>query len=249
MKKIIIKDKCEPLIDLQKKIIEWVNEYLDLEISSLDELHRYIDVKEINDLRLNLFTKLNTNYDWKKAIMEIAGNEIRNTIGPDICVQKKINFSIQLPQDHNSILGMHSDSWSAETPYQINVWIPLTDSYSSNSMFVLDKDRTLEVTKSIIQNSFYKIPSGICQDADFLKMKFGEILIFNPCLLHGNILNKTDKTRIALHLRFKNIYAPELKAYPDRTTGIFYEPLEVSENTKFAMEYIKAANGLVKISN
>ena len=249
MKKILRKGGNNSLEDLQQKIMEWSSQFLKKTITSLDDLHNFIDVKNINELRLFLFTNLNSTYDWKNAVMNIVGPEIRGVLGPDLCIQKKINFSIQLPGDESSILGMHSDSWSAETPYQINVWIPLTDCFASNSMFVVEKAKTLEVTKSIVTETFHEVPASIRQDSDFLDMKFGDVLLFNPCLLHGNVLNETNKTRISLHLRFKNLYAPELKTFPDRTTGIFYEVFEISENTKFAMDYIKAANGIVNIAS
>ncbi len=243
MKKIINKEGSKDLIALKEIVKAWSSEYLKSELRSLDELHNHIDAKKINDFRLYLFNQINTNFDWRSAVLNLAGDELRSIIGPDISAQKKINFSIILPNDGTSQLGMHSDSWSAESPFQVNLWMPITDTFGSNSMYLLDEKRTLEVTQSICNESFYPIPDNLFDENDFLDMKFGEILIFNPCLLHGNVINRTDKTRIALHLRFKNIYAPEIHDFPDRTTGIFYEPLEISENSKFALDYIKSAKG------
>jgi len=248
MLKIINKDKCESLINLQKKILEWTVEYLKSDIQSLDDLHNHINKDDINAFRLHLFTNLNVNVDWKVEIMNIIGDEIRLLIGPDINIQKKINFSIQMPNDENSTLGLHSDSWTTESPFQLNVWIPMTDTFSSNSMFVLDQDKTFKLTKLISEDNFFIIPKNYFDDDDFLRMHFGQILIFNPSLLHGNITNTTNKTRISVHLRFKNTFAPEVRGYQDRATGIFYEILELSENTKFGLNYVEAAKGVIKNS-
>ena len=40
---------------------------------------------------------------------------------------------------------------------------------------------------------------------DFVNLDFGEILIFNPTLLHGNLINKTNHTRVSLNIRFKSL--------------------------------------------
>jgi len=245
MKKIIQKIDNLALKKLQSEILGWCNEYSGSNLISLDDLHKSVEMNSINELRLYLFNHLNNNYNWKKALIEIFGDELTKILGPDISVQNKINFSIKFPGDATSNLGMHSDSWSAESPFQINSWIPLTDVSSTNGMYVLDAKRTFETTRSITENSFFEIPNDLFHDEDFLSMNFGEILIFNPCLLHGNVSNTTNKTRVSLHVRFKSIYSPENSEFPDRTTGIFYEPLLISENSKFALEYINAANGSI----
>ena len=44
------------------------------------------------------------------------------------------------------------------------------------------------------------------KDAEFVEVKYGEGLIFSPTLFHGNVLNETEKTRISINCRFKNIF-------------------------------------------
>jgi sporadic carbohydrate cluster 2OG-Fe(II) oxygenase len=246
MKKIITKKNSKELSYLRDKIVVWAEEYLKKKITSLDRLHEYIEKEDINQFRLYLFKQLNTKCDWKKLLLALAGGEIKELIGPDICVQKKINLSIIIPNDATSQLGVHSDAWSAESPFQLNLWIPITDAFGTNSMYLIDKERTLEVTKSINSEHFFTMPNDFSENKNFLNIKFGDILIFNPCLLHGNTINTTNSTRIALHIRFKNVFSPEIKEFPDRNTGTFYEVLELSENTKFALEYVKSAKGEIK---
>ena len=50
-------------------------------------------------------------------------------------MQKKINLSIQLPKDKDSLLDLHSDIYAGESPFQVVVWIPLVDVYDTKSMF------------------------------------------------------------------------------------------------------------------
>ena len=58
-------------------------------------------------------------------------------VGNEIMMQKKINLSIQLPGDESSLLPIHSDVWSGDSPYEINLWVPLVDCYRTKSMYIL----------------------------------------------------------------------------------------------------------------
>ena len=37
------------------------------------------------------------------------------------------------------LLPIHSDVWSGDSPYEINLWLPLVDCYRSKSMYLLKK--------------------------------------------------------------------------------------------------------------
>ena len=52
-------------------------------------------------------------------------------------MQNSINLSIQFPGDDSSLLPVHSDVWSGDSPYEIVVWLPLVDCYKTKSMFLL----------------------------------------------------------------------------------------------------------------
>ena len=53
-------------------------------------------------------------------------------------MQKNINLSIQFPNDDSSLLPIHSDVWSGDSPHEINLWIPLVDCYKTKSMYILE---------------------------------------------------------------------------------------------------------------
>ena len=59
---------------------------------------------------------------WQKIIKEIAFDEIK-ILGPDLLIQTKLNLSIQMPGDTSSLLPAHSDTWSSDSPFQLNLWI------------------------------------------------------------------------------------------------------------------------------
>ncbi len=209
--------------------------------NNLENIHKFISSNKINDLRLNSFRKINQKLDWKKYVLDICNEEITSILGSDILIQSKINLSIQMPNDKSSKLSIHSDSWSADSPFQINLWLPLTSTYDTNSMFVFSKKESLNLIKKLKNNkkiNFSDLEKKI-KKKYFLNTKFGEYVLFNPALLHGNVVNKTLNTRVSLNIRLKSMFSPEpSNRNPDRRFGTYYEILKMSENTKFALDYL-----------
>ena len=52
----------------------------------------------------------------------MAKNFILAVLGPDILIQRKLNFSIQMPGDESSLLGMHTDTLSGQSPFELVMW-------------------------------------------------------------------------------------------------------------------------------
>ena len=224
--------------NIVKKEVLRMNKKFD---GNLSNIHKYIKKDQINTLRLKSFKQINS-VNWIKIIEKIALARLKENLGPDLLIQSKINLSIQIPNDDNSLLPAHSDSWSSDTPYQINLWLPLTDSFASNSMFIFDKTYSIKIFKQIIKKSELKIKKP--KIYDFIKIKEGEFLLFNPACLHGNVINKTKKTRVSLNVRFKSIFSPESKKISDRKFGTYYKKFKISENTEFGTEVLDI--GLLK---
>ena len=105
-------------------------------------IHKFIALKEVNRIRLKLFQLINSKLNWEKIILKICSNELISILGPDILIQNKLNLSIQMPSDPSSLLEIHSDCGSGDTPFQINLWIPITNAFDTNSMFVFSDNQT-----------------------------------------------------------------------------------------------------------
>ena len=81
------------------------------------------------------------------------------------------------------------------------------------------------------------IEEPVPNDDDFLRVKKGDLIIFNPLLLHGNVKNETNSTRISLNVRLKSFFTPD-GVSPDRKVGTYYEILETSSHTQTAFDYL-----------
>ena len=240
------KDGEREINSIKDIINKALNKYIENKYNiELKDLHNYIKKENINEIRISLFNEINKYYkEIEKSIEKIADTELVKILGPDILIQKKINLSIQMPNDETSLLDMHSDCWSGDTPYQINLWIPLTDSENTNSMFIFNFNKSQKIIKKIYEHldkNPYDATEKI-ENKDFLKVKLGQYIIFNPGLLHGNVKNETDSTRVSINIRFKSRFTPEpALEHITRSSGIYYKEYKKSEWTKLA-EKIKKMN-------
>jgi hypothetical protein len=185
---------------------------------SASELHHYIEIKELNEYRLDVFRRINNVSNLKELVYKATYPTLCKIVGPDLAIQTNLNVSIQCPEDHSSLLAKHVDPRSGDSPFQYVLWIPLTDSYDSNAMHMQD-------------------PSDGCYKP--LNISYGNFVIFNSNIPHGNILNKTNKTRVSVNIRVKNWFTPDNCAAPDRQFGIYYEDFVFTSATIEAFDLYK----------
>jgi sporadic carbohydrate cluster 2OG-Fe(II) oxygenase len=210
---------------------------------SLDEFHqeKFFKLSHINNLRLNAYKELNKIKDWENLYYSLAESALKELIGLDISIQNKLNFSIQAPNDKNSVLMLHTDTLSGQTEFEVVLWVPFTESYQTNSMYIYNRKTTEKIFKKLAQNE-KKGMQGLFKlyekDAKFLKLSPGQAMIFSPSLFHGNTLNKTSTTRMSINCRFKSSFSPEFEQFPtERNTGAFYRPLRLSPLSEWAYKY------------
>ena len=73
----------------------------------------------------------------------------------------------------------------------------------------------------------------IKKDLVWLKVNYGEILIFDQSLPHGNVVNREKETRWSMNIRFKGLFTP----YGDKKLGEFFEPITLKPISKKGMNY------------
>ena len=202
----------------------------------LNKIHNFVKPKSLNEFRISLYNKFNESEKLKKSYFNLATNLIENIVGNELAMQKRINISIQLPNDKSSLLPLHSDTWSGDSPFEVVLWLPLVDCYESKSMFILNQKNIKKF------NKLYNSPSNkkesdlykdIKKDLEFVNIKFGQFLLFNQNLPHGNTINKTKETRVSMNCRFKGLFTP----YSQKKLGSFFKPLNLKPATKIGLNY------------
>ena len=212
---------------------------IDLDLS---DIHHYIHQDNINSFRMECFRAVN-NSNWMENIAEQALENIQLILGKDLLIQKKINLSIQMPDDDTSLLPAHTDCQSGDSVFQLVVWIPLTNAFKTNSMFILSENLSIKYYEQISNSEIPKIDDSKIQLNNFIDAKVGEYIIFPSTLVHGNVLNRTNKTRFSLNFRVKSAFSPYQSSTPrERKYGIYYESWKKSEWFDFNIKAAKLLN-------
>ena len=129
-----------------------------------------------------------------------------------------------MPKDPDSLLDMHSDATRQESPFQVVVWTPLVDVSNTKSMFFTKPSISKKINKEILTQNKHTIKQLYKKNKKnfwFLKVNYGELVIFSPLILHGNTVNDTNETRFSLNCRFKSLLAPYVLKNPIEIFLIF----------------------------
>jgi sporadic carbohydrate cluster 2OG-Fe(II) oxygenase len=73
----------------------------------------------------------------------------------------------------------------------------------------------------------------IKDEVSWIKINYGEVLVFNQIYPHGNRVNEENETRWSMNCRFKSLFSP----YRDKKIGEFFEPITMRPVTKVSMSY------------
>jgi sporadic carbohydrate cluster 2OG-Fe(II) oxygenase len=154
-------------------------------------------------------------------------------------MQNKVNISIQQPKDESSVLPIHSDIWTGDSPFQVVLWVPLTDASSSNSMFLLPPNESHEARQRVAAGEFKsmdQIESEYHSQMVTMVVPYGKVLIFDSNCLHGNVLNETKTGRWSINCRFTGLLTPFTN--PERRLGTYYLPITTRAATKMGLSIL-----------
>ena len=140
------------IIKIQKILTKKIKKKLKIKSSNpnlLNNLHKDIKVNKLNDLRLALINEINKDIFFKETLYKEAKEILDLIVGNELAIQKNLNLSIQLQKDNSSLLEIHSDTFSGESPYQVVLWVPLVDVFDTKSMFVFPLNESLKTVKNL----------------------------------------------------------------------------------------------------
>ena len=135
---------------------------------------------------------------------------------------------------------MHSDFFSGESLFQINLWIPFVNVKKTQSMFIINPTDSLKILKKIKYDKTLKfddINKKFKKKIRWVNLKSGEAILFSPNCLHGNVVNREKNTRWSINIRYKNIYSPYGKERNEKKIGSFYTLLNPKAVTRFNLKY------------
>lgn len=187
----------------------------------------------------------------------------RSLLGADIHIQQKPFLRISRPGQPGDNIGLHRDTWYGDTPHEISVWIPLTDTDEGNALRVApgshlwsEAAHPVERFSGIVAKGstkhdlgfIYGDPKRLANPALTIPLpaRVGQMIVFSLALLHGQEVNTSTRTRFSMDVRLTNSLAP-VKFSRSRNEH-YYEELCVSPVTQAARLYYAAQKSSTSIN-
>lgn len=231
----------EALAWMRSQFIHLIADALEVDADSraediLNQIHQKVPVAELNNFRLKIIRGFNAIEQFREMYFRVARPYLESLVGNELAMQLRVNLSIQLPGDESSLLPVHADTWSGDSPFEVVVWLPLVDCYRSKAMYILPPVADAELSQQFVEsagNNSEDLYQSIRGEVKWLDVGYGEVLIFNQALPHGNRINEESETRWSMNCRFKGVFTP----YGDKKIGEFFEPITLRAASKTGMAY------------
>ncbi len=239
---VVISVENRPALDrIRGRMAELAAQHLKVAVPNdphefMDHIGDRVDATTLNDLRLAVFSGINTEPWFRPAYLSLARRSVEILVGNELAMQRRVNLSIQLPGDASSLLHTHADVWDGDSPYELVMWLPLVDCFSSKSMYIVPakQDRAWQARLSqFAQSTAEDLYKAVASDARFLNVPFGNILLFSQTVMHGNRVNTESTTRWSMNCRVKSLLTP----YADKQLGEFFEPIVIRPATRIGATY------------
>ena len=202
----------------------------------LNRVGDLVPVDRLNAFRIAVIAGMNAQPWVRRAYFDLARNALGCLVGNELAMQRRLNVSIQLPGDDSSLLPLHADTWSGDSPFEMVLWVPFTRCYGTKAMFILPPEPSARFTTDLhafktagVEAAYDSVKS----DLTWIEIDYGQFMLFNQNLPHGNRVNVETETRWSTNCRFKGLFTP----YADKKLGEFFEPITLRPASRLGLDY------------
>ena len=234
---IVTADRQEALLKVKQIVFEKSKEVFDYDGEDadwfFDNFHSLdISTEELNTKRIEIIQYCTDSTNVNELIFEAFQQPIFELLGRDIMVQKVTNLVIQPPGDLNTS-EPHRDT-PTDSYYSIVIWVPMTDSYGTKTLNILNLEQSNDAFDMIQNNpdNWTSPQSSVLENGNAVEVPFGSAIILWPHLYHGSKVNEEKETRWTLNIRYINAFAPKGHKNPFD----YFKLLCLSPLTQLALE-------------
>lgn len=201
----------------------------------LERLHEIVPaaLRNLDDAELNAVSR--AFYEQSPAFVAAYHALVRDVIargviGADCLFQATPTMRFHFPHQAGFQWAprFHTDIMLGHPPQEVNVWVPLTRSFATNTMTLAGRTDSLRILESVgydfadfarrVQHD--SAVQAACHAASApVDLRYGEMLLFDSRCLHATQYNDTDSTRISLDLRVVPVEDFATIRIPYRGTG------------------------------
>ena len=169
---------------------------------------------EINRAMINFLT---FNKNLSELMVKSCPKLIQKLCGKKLFIQRRAHTTINVPGNKYAKQWAHYEMISGISPFSYILWAPLHDLDDEGGAYHIDLKTSLDVMKKEEIEGLVNGPRvlNMMGNKKPPKLKFGEAIIFNPFVLHGNIPFYSKFARIACNVRFQSSQKPLLQKNTD----------------------------------
>ena len=184
--------------------------------------------KNINYLRNKLVTlknhevnkimvKLLSFNEASEMMVESCNSIVKELCGKNLLIQRRANTIFNLPGEDQRRQWPHYELMSGISPHTFVIWAPFHDLDDDGGVYYVPQKDSFKTIKIEHSQGLVNGPTILGKMNKFkpTKLKFGEVIIFNPFILHGNINFNSNLARIACSIRFQSRKKPIMQKNTD----------------------------------
>jgi len=142
---------------------------------------------------------------------------VETLCGKELFIQRRAHIIFNVPGKEQEKQWTHYEMISGISPFTYVLWTPLHDLEDQAGIYCIDQKESLEVMKKEEVDGLVNGPTvlNMMQNQTPARLKFGQAVVFNPFVLHGNVPFNSNFARIACNVRFQSCDKPLLQKNSD----------------------------------
>ena len=203
------------LENLRKEFIERIysDNKSNKDISDVRRLLAKMSKAEINKSMISLLSFANLS----DMMIDACSDIVEELCGKDLFIQRRAHTIINVPGEGQAKQWTHYELMSGISPFTYVIWAPLHDLDDNGGVYYINLGKSSKIMKeeelSGVVNG--KRVLNLMENQKPTKLRFGEAIIFNPFVLHGNISFESEFARVACNVRFQSSNKPLLQKNSD----------------------------------
>lgn len=168
---------------------------------------------EINKTMIKLLSFTNLS----EMIVSSCPKLIKKLCGNELFIQRRAHIIINVPGSGQAKQWPHYEMISGLSPFSFVIWAPLHDLDDDGGIYYVNQHKSSRIMKKEERKGLVNGPDvlNLMQNQKPVKLKFGEAIIFNPFVIHGNTPFNSKYARIACNVRFQSCNKPLLQKNTD----------------------------------
>jgi len=168
---------------------------------------------EINRSMVGLLTFTNLS----EMIINSCPNLVEILCGKELFIQRRANTVFNIPSNEYGKQWPHYEVMSGVSPFTYVLWAPFHDLEDDGGVYYLNQKESLETMRKEEAEGLVNGPTilNMMRHQKPPRLKFGQAVIFNPFIVHGNVPFHSKLARIACSVRFQSCNKPLLQKNTD----------------------------------